>query len=75
MNKTLIISDIHTHIGKADKIIKFEKADLNILVGDYFDEFYDNPQINSDAADWLNFKLKDPKFVCLMGNHDIHYIY
>lgn len=43
--KILIISDIHNDVDKVDKIIKSEGADINLVLGDWFDSFiYDETQ-------------------------------
>lgn len=73
--KYLIISDIHTHIDKAERIIKAEGADFNICLGDIFDEFHDTPEQNERAATWLKRQLNKDNFICLWGNHDTSHAY
>jgi len=75
----LIIPDIHTAVQKVDRIIsaitlKFEIS-LIILLGDYFDQWNDTVLQNKMTAEWLRDKLNDPKYVCLVGNHDFGYFY
>jgi hypothetical protein len=73
--RTLVIPDIHTRWKIADAIIDYEDPDITVALGDYFDSFsdYANPSLNTKTATWLKEKLKDPKFIGLLGNHDIHY--
>ena len=37
--RTLIISDVHHHWDKAEKIIKYESPDSTVFLGDYFDDW------------------------------------
>jgi len=71
--RTLIISDIHNCIEKADKIIKHESADQIVFLGDYFDDFGDDYRIALETANWLAASLEQPNRIHLMGNHDISY--
>jgi predicted phosphodiesterase len=71
MSKILLISDIHTHIEKADHILKNEEYDKCIILGDIFDDFHDTPEINRKVAEWLKPKLYDNKFIIIVGNHEI----
>ena len=50
--KYLILPDVHNRWEKVEKIIKSVKSDKVIFLGDYFDDFGDNPQIIADVADW-----------------------
>ncbi len=70
--KTLILSDVHTHIGKVDEILRREPCERCIIVGDFFDQFYDTPETNRATAEWLKPKLYDDRFVILLGNHDFN---
>lgn len=51
--KTVIISDIHHRWRKAEAIIAKEKAKKVIFLGDYFDDFNDNPHAARTTAQWL----------------------
>lgn len=73
--KYLIIPDIHTNISRAEDIIKSVPADNVVLLGDYFDEFADDPESICNTADWLKWSLNQPNRVHLIGNHDIHYYF
>jgi hypothetical protein len=75
--KILIVSDIHMDIEKLKKIIKHEDADINLVLGDWFDSFYIDD--NSDYRRVTKY-LKEEFFtsennITLMGNHDVHYLY
>jgi len=74
-----IVSDIHNKIEKAEELIeameKTKEVEEIILLGDYFDNFGDNPTSARDTALWLKESLKHPKRIHLLGNHDLPYFY
>lgn len=75
--KTLILGDIHGHTSW-ESIIKKEKPNKVIFLGDYVDTFdVDNTyemQINN-LERILDYKEKrGNKCILLLGNHDYHYI-
>ncbi|MGB9030556.1 MAG: metallophosphoesterase, partial [Acidobacteriaceae bacterium] len=73
--KTLIIPDIHNKIEIADWIVGAEPADVVVYLGDYFDDFGDGPEDARRVAEWLNrTALRDDR-VCLIGNHDVPYLF
>lgn len=70
--KTLFIGDIHNHVGEIKNLV--DNWDGNIVfVGDYFDDFGDNPTEARNTAIWLKESLTKPNRIHLMGNHDFHY--
>ncbi len=71
--KYLIIPDVHNRISLVEKIIKAVKPDLTIFLGDYFDDFYDNPDIIIDVAKWFKKSVQKKDRIHLCGNHDVHY--
>jgi hypothetical protein len=71
--KILIIPDVHTHFERAEAIIKKNKVDYIIFLGDYFDEFDDNGDIALATAEWLKYSLNQENRVHITGNHDIMY--
>jgi len=74
--KTLIIPDIHNKIHVVDKILASEgNYDRAIFLGDYFDDFSDTEYQAIATANWLKRVLADPRHICLIGNHDLSYIY
>lgn len=74
--KTLVIPDIHLKWHIADRILEQEKDfDLCIFLGDYFDDFHDTPLTNEKMAEWIRAKIDDPRFVFLLGNHDLAYVH
>lgn len=75
MSKILVIGDVHQNHIKAESYI----TELNwlgpiIFLGDYFDQFYDNPNEATKTAIWLKNSLQQPNRIHLMGNHDFHYM-
>ena len=71
--KILILPDVHNRWELVEKIIKFVKPDKTIFLGDYFDDFGDDPHIIADVADWFRHSVKQKDRVHLVGNHDTHY--
>ena len=45
--KILIFSDVHQDINKLSKIISHESADINVCLGDWFDSFFFDSDIES----------------------------
>jgi hypothetical protein len=80
--KTLVIPDIHQKTHLVESILKEEKDfDEVIFLGDWFDSFQSPPIVSSFEQTCKFLKhlvLEHPqkdKFVFLLGNHDISYIY
>lgn len=75
MEKTLIISDVHNRTHIAEFIIKNENADVVIFLGDYFDSFGDdlNLDLVRETAKWFSWSINQPNRIHLCGNHDIPY--
>ena len=71
--KTLIVPDIHTHWERADALLQKVPFDNAVLLGDYFDEFYDTVEQNRRTAEWVKSMLANPLVTCLIGNHDYAY--
>lgn len=75
--KTLIISDLHGHTTWED-IIKKEKPNKTIFLGDYVDTFDRNntPEMQINNLERiLDYKEKrGNKCILLLGNHDFSYI-
>jgi hypothetical protein len=71
--KYLILPDVHNRWEKVEKIIKSVKPDKTIFLGDYFDDFGDNPHIIADVADWFHHSVNQKDRVHVCGNHDLHY--
>ncbi len=75
--KTLILGDIHGH-NSWEEIIKKEKPNKTIFLGDYVDTF--DPKTTSEMQinnleRILDYKEKrGDKCILLLGNHDYHYI-
>lgn len=76
MAKYLILSDIHNRINAAQRIIDTVSHDTCILLGDYFDSYYDLPEDAKNTAIWLKEKvLYNPNIIPLFGNHCASYIF
>lgn len=71
--RILIIPDVHNRWEKVEKIIKLVSADQVIFLGDYFDDFGDDPHIISKTANWFKHSVHQPNRIHLCGNHDIQY--
>ena len=70
---TLVVGDLHNHTAKADwwlQNVPFEKA---VFLGDFFDSHEDTPEDARRTALWLKKRLRDPRIVLLLGNHDVQY--
>ena len=52
MSKILVIGDIHQHHQTAELYLKKWDGPV-IFMGDYFDQFYDNPEHSIATAEWL----------------------
>ncbi len=72
--KFVIIADIHNEFEIAEKIIKKEKPDQVVFLGDYFDNFYDTDKDAANTARWLDKSLQIQNRVHLIGNHDLSYM-
>lgn len=75
--KYLIIPDIHhkTHVADLILDMREKEVDYVIFLGDYFDDFGDNPEIAAQTARWLKESLQNSKRIHLIGNHDLVYMY
>jgi hypothetical protein len=80
--KTIVVGDIHQNIGMVESVLAREKYfDEMVFLGDWFDSFLQPPAVASfkeTCAYLRDLVLSHPqreKFVFLLGNHDISYIY
>src|SRR4051812_1832567 len=71
--KTLILPDVHNRHELVEKIIKSVKPDQTIFLGDYFDDFGDDPHIIAETAHWFTYSVNQKNRIHICGNHDIHY--
>lgn len=71
---TIVIPDLHNKVDWVEKWLSGQKYDKVIFLGDYFDSFYDTPQIAELTASWLKESLKHSNRVYLLGNHDMSYM-
>jgi len=73
MSKILILPDVHNRHEKAEQIIKSVKPDQTILLGDYFDDFGDDPHSITETAEWFHYSVNQSARIHICGNHDLHY--
>lgn len=73
MKTTIIIPDVHLRFQLVDRLLKHEQPDEVVYVGDFFDNFGDNPAMNRRQAIWLKAEMKKANRRFCWGNHDIHY--
>jgi hypothetical protein len=74
--KILIIPDVHTNWELVESIVRSHPDATNIVsLGDWFDNWNDTYRENYETADYVKFKLNDPKWTFLWGNHDISYAF
>lgn len=72
---TLIIPDTHLKHNRAERIINAVGADKIIFIGDYFDDYGDDPNQISETCEWFLDSINKPNRIHLIGNHDIHYMF
>ncbi len=72
---TLILPDVHHHWKRAEFIISKIGADEIMFLGDYFDDFGDNPDMVESTCKWLNESVNKPNRIHLFGNHDQQYAF
>lgn len=75
MKTTLIIPDLHLRWQHANKIIENNPTEEIIFLGDYFDNFGDDPNQVEEMCDWLEHSVNQPNRIHLFGNHDIQYAF
>ena len=71
----LIIPDLHLAWKVGQKIIDHVGADEIIFLGDFFDDFNDDPNQINEMVDWLEGSVTKPNRIHLFGNHDCHYAF
>ena len=79
--KTIVIPDVHQRTEFVKKALEEKNYDEVVFLGDWFDSFFDPPKVTGfeDTCEYLkHLVLEHPnkdKFVFLIGNHDLGYIY
>lgn len=73
----LIIPDIHTKVDLAHSIIdlQYNQVDQIVMLGDYVDDFDDNPAIMLRTLEAVGKWQQDEKIVMLCGNHEAAYMH
>lgn len=74
MSNLLVIGDIHNKVALAENYISRFPDTPVIFMGDYFDDFGDDPESARHTAEWLKESLSKPNRVHLIGNHDLPYM-
>lgn len=70
----LIVPDVHNKIIRATQMRSI-KCDYAIWLGDFFDDFGDNPAIASETAYWLKELMDSTQDIFILGNHDAQYLW
>lgn len=75
--KKLIVPDIHNEWRPIKAFLEKYGNDFEerYFLGDYFDDFDDNPYIVSETAKFVKDLIADPRNRLIMGNHDMPYRY
>ena len=75
--RTLIIPDVHLKIDRVKKIIAQNDFDTLVSLGDWFDDFYDDPTMHTVTAKYILdlYQKYGEKFIWLLGNHDVPYVF
>lgn len=75
--KTLIIPDIHEELVRLVCVLEEYKPQVDqvVFLGDFFDSFDGITAKTQGMITWLEAHFEDPKYIFLMGNHDVHYMY
>ncbi len=74
--KTIIISDLHNRVYWVEEALSsniLQPYDNVIFLGDYFDDYYDTPEIAENSAIWLKQSLQKQNRIHLTGTHDLWY--
>jgi hypothetical protein len=71
--RTFVISDLHNRWEWVEEFLGQNPHDEAVLLGDYFDNYQDDPEIARATARWLKKSLQDPRRFHLRGNHDAYY--
>ena len=69
----IVIPDVHNRVGAAEAVASKYPNHTKVFLGDYFDDYHDNPYIAKRTADWLRWSVYQPDRIHLMGNHDLPY--
>lgn len=72
----LVFPDLHQapNVNQVEQLISDLKPDHTVFLGDYFDQFEDEPHEVEAMAHWLVSSLSKPDRTHLIGNHDLHYL-
>jgi hypothetical protein len=75
--KILVIPDVHQKLEKVSLILENNSYDMLISLGDWFDDFYDTPEQAEKTAHYIVglYSRLGERFVWLLGNHDVPYLY
>lgn len=71
----IIVPDIHLKHNLVEDFLKKVTYSKVIFLGDYFDDFGDDPYQNEDTAKWLRESLHKDDRIHLIGNHDLPYMF
>lgn len=68
----LIIPDVHNRCEEAEALIRHFPGHQVAFLGDYFDNYGDDPAAAGKTAAWLSYSINKGR-IHLMGNHDLPY--
>lgn len=71
----IVVPDVHLKHHLVDEFLKSVTYKKIIFLGDYFDDFGDDPYQNEDTAKWLRKSIYKDNRVHLIGNHDLPYMF
>ncbi len=71
----LIIPDVHLKMDTIQRILNKESYDAVYFLGDFFDDWNDNPTKNAQMAQKLNEWMNRDDCHFIYGNHDVHYLF
>lgn len=71
----IVVPDVHLKHHLVDEFLKSVTYKKIIFLGDYFDDFGDDPYQNEDTAKWLRESLHKENRIHLIGNHDLPYMF
>ncbi|MEI7958343.1 MAG: metallophosphoesterase family protein [Verrucomicrobiota bacterium] len=73
--RTLVIPDLHHRVENAEHWLESQNYSRVVFLGDYFDDFNDDPAVAMRTAEWLRWRIEQTHDVFLLGNHDAPYMF
>jgi len=75
--KILVIPDIHNKVVRAEAVMckHQDEVDRIILLGDYVDDYHDEPKDMHNTLGYMSSWQLDPGVTMLIGNHEASYMH